>query len=307
MHCNVLEYLEEAEASHPQKLAFGDAFGESTYQDFAQMARQVGSHLASLGAYGEPVAILMEKDVKDLAAFFGIVYSGCFYVPIDKTLPKGRIGAILSVVKPRFVILGKKDAALADGLWAGATALFLEDLLAPAPICTERLRQIRESHLDTNPLYLMFTSGSTGVPKGVLVSHKSVIDMAEQFTRTFHFTEEDVFANQAPFDFDVSVKDIYLTLKNGASMQIVPKGMFVLPKNLARYLNEKKATTLIWASYPRWMPSKKRCPPSCAGSCFPGKCFPSGYCIIGRSTWETPNMSTYTAPRKSPATVLIIS
>ena len=248
MHCNILEYLEEAEASHPQKAAFGDTSGEATYQAFGPMARQIGSRQAALGAYGEPVAILMEKDVKNLAAFFGAVYSGCFYVPIDKTLPKGRIRTILSVVKPRFVILGKGDAALAEGLLAEATALFLEDLLSPAPICEERLRQIRESHLDTNPLYMMFTSGSTGVPKGVLVSHKSVIDMAEQFTRTFHFTGEDVFANQAPFDFDVSVKDIYLTLRNGATMQIVPKGMFVLPKNLARYLNEKKATTLIWAA-----------------------------------------------------------
>lgn len=248
MYCNILEYLEEAELAYPQKLAFADEDTEATYSSFAHMARQVGSHLAALGAYGEPIAVLMEKNVQSLAAFFGAAYSGCFYVPIDKTLPLGRIRTILSVVTPRFLILEKKEGALAQSLQTEATILFLEDLLSPAPIGHGRLRQIRERHLDTNPLYMMFTSGSTGVPKGVLVSHKSVIDMAEQFTEVFQFTQKDVFANQAPFDFDVSVKDIYLTLKNGASMHIVPKSMFVLPKSLARYLNERKVTTLIWAA-----------------------------------------------------------
>ncbi len=248
MYCNVLEYLEEAESSYPEKLAFGDESTETTYRTFAQMARQIGSRLAALGAYGEPVAILMEKNVKSIAAFMGIAYSGCFYVPIDKTFPIGRIRTILSVVTPRFIILEKKEEALAKALPSEASILFLEDLLSDGSIGQAQLRQIRERHLDTNPLYMMFTSGSTGVPKGVLVSHKSVIDMAEQFTKSFQFTHKDVFANQAPFDFDVSVKDIYLTLKNSATMQIIPKGMFVLPKHLAEYLNEKKTTVLIWAA-----------------------------------------------------------
>lgn len=247
MHCNVLEYLEEAEASYPEKIAFGDASTEATYRAFAQMARQIGSGLAALGACGEPVAILMEKDVKSIAAFLGTAYSGCFYVPIDKTFPIGRIRTILSVVTPRFMIAEKKEEALAKELLPESSILFLEDLL-DGPADQAKLRQIRERHLDTNPLYMMFTSGSTGVPKGVLVSHRSVIDMAEQFTKTFHFTHRDVFANQAPFDFDVSVKDIYLTLKNSATMHIMPKAMFVLPKHLAGYLNEKKATVLIWAA-----------------------------------------------------------
>ena len=63
--------------------------------------------------------------------------------------------------------------------------------------------------IDTDILYAMFTSGSTGTPKGVLVSHRAVLDFIGYFTEMFHITERDVIGNQAPFDFDVSVKDIY--------------------------------------------------------------------------------------------------
>ena len=83
--------------------------------------------------------------------------------------------------------------------------------------------------------------------RGFIVNHRSVIDFIDCFTDTFHITENDVIGNQAPFDFDVSVKDIYSTLKTGATMQIIPKKLFSFPMPLMDYLDDRKVTTLIWA------------------------------------------------------------
>lgn len=251
MVCNVLEYLEKAEKQYPDKVAFGDEEKQVTYREFAKGARSIGAALVKQGAYLEPIVVFIDKDVESISAFMGIVYSGCFYVPLDKNLPKERIRIILSVINPGFMIVKKEDEKLAEELGLEVKLLVLQELLSKSLSQDEGARllsRVRERHLDTNPLYMIFTSGSTGVPKGVLVSHKSVIDMAEQFTKVFDFSQEEVFASQAPFDFDVSVKDIYLTLKNGATMYIVPKSMFVLPKKLTGYLNDNKVTTIIWAA-----------------------------------------------------------
>lgn len=110
-----------------------------------------------------------------------------------------------------------------------------------------KLQQIRASMIDTDPLYCNFTSGSTGTPKGVLVAHRSVIEFIDQFTEIFDITEADVIGNQAPFDFDVSVKDIYSAMKVGATLVVIPKAYFMFPNSVVDMLDENHVTTLIWA------------------------------------------------------------
>ena len=248
MQRNVLEYLEQAAGKNPDKIIFGDVKEELSSREFMNLAKRAGTALAGKlhGQRRKPVAVLCDRTIRPLIAFFGAVYSGNFYVPIDRQMPLGRVCAMLETLDPAAILGQRQDEKILWQLTEWEKKYFLEDLLE-TPQDEELLDEIRREALDTDPLYAIFTSGSTGVPKGVLVSHRSVIDLADQFQEEFGFTQECIFGNQAPFDFDVSVKDIYSALKSGAVMYVIPKTMFSFPVKLIDYMNEKKITSVIWA------------------------------------------------------------
>ncbi|NLV75278.1 MAG: amino acid adenylation domain-containing protein [Chloroflexi bacterium] len=99
----------------------------------------------------------------------------------------------------------------------------------------------------SDPLYVVFTSGSTGTPKGVAVSHRNVISFIEEFVPVVGLGADDVLGGQAPFDFDISVKDLYSTIKCGATLCVIPRSYFSVPVRLLAFLSEQRVTTLIWA------------------------------------------------------------
>lgn len=243
---NVLEYLERSAMACPEKPAVIDAEKSMSYKELLHHAKSIGSFLLRQEAPGSPVAVFMDKSVEALTAFMGIVYAGCFYISIRTDLPPFRIQKILETSGAGCVIRLKRDDSILKEAGYQGRCFDYHDMIKQE-ISEDALLGIRESSLDTDPLYCNFTSGSTGIPKGVLISHRSVIDFMEYFPGLFHITGEDVIGNQAPFDFDVSVKDIYSTLCTGATMVILPKKLFSMPARLLDTLCEHKVTTLIWA------------------------------------------------------------
>lgn len=243
---NILEYLEHSATTHPDKIAVLDPEKSATYEELLDNARRIGSFLSEQEVPQSPVAVFMDKSVEALTAFMGIVSAGCFYISINMDQPPTRIRQILETSNAGSIIsLGSDTSVIKDAGYLGKC--FDYHHMIKHEINVDALAKIRENFLDIDPLYCNFTSGSTGIPKGVLVSHRSVIDFMEYFPSLFHITEEDRIGNQAPFDFDVSVKDIYSTLKMGATMVIIPKKMFSIPTQLLDYLCDQKVTTLIWA------------------------------------------------------------
>ena len=243
---NILDYLEQSARHYPDKIAFADEMSTCTYKELWETARSVGTKLANYVPPRSPVPVFMEKRVETIYAFLGAVYAGCFYVLLDSKLPSERLKQILQTLQSEVLVLHPDYEKQFKALeYEGNVVNILEALQEEEDAVL--LETIREQRLDIDPLYAIFTSGSTGIPKGVLVSHRSVIDFMEEFVDIFGITDKDVIGNQAPFDFDVSVKDIYSTLKTGATMQIIPKKMFSFPTKLLDYLDEREITTLIWA------------------------------------------------------------
>ena len=241
---NVLQYLEESEKRVPDKAALEDEFEKLTYREYAASARKIGTCIAQKtgGQTGTPVAVLIDRNIWSVCAFMGVVYSGNFYVPIDTEMPESRIELILSTLQPVLMIDARTNRKKSF-----ENAILYSDILTQTEADRQLLDQIRGNRIDTDPLYAIFTSGSTGVPKGVLVSHRSVVDLVNAFSEAFSFESGSVFGNQAPFDFDVSVKDIYNAMAVGATIQVLPRKLFKMPKLLVNHLRNRGVTTLIWA------------------------------------------------------------
>lgn len=249
MQRSVLDYLEQSADKFPDKIVFADNENSITYQEFRKTAKAVATGLIAHVKTGRnrPVVVLIERKIESIAGFFGVVYSGNFYVPVDFSIPAKRIELMIETLQPEAVIVTEKTKRIMEQVKYDGCVLDLQELAGTA-INHEILDEIAEQRIDTDPLYAIFTSGSTGVPKGVLVSHRSVIDLIDNFKEEFAFDETLVLGNQAPFDFDVSVKDIYSTLKNGGTMYVIPKMMFSMVARLIDYLNENQINTVIWAT-----------------------------------------------------------
>ncbi len=266
MKANVTYWLDETAARFPDKTAYADENKAVTFRELRERARDIACELTARGLFKKPVAIFLEKGVDVLVSFMGAAYSCNFYSPIDVDMPGSRVNKILEVLEPSVVIttaalrevfsaydyqgdfLLLEEVLLTGGVQAAETGKgSLPDGEGKAGTAREAaLEAARRRGVDTDLLYVLFTSGSTGVPKGVTINHRAVIDYIDWVTETFAITEKDSFGNQAPFYFDNSILDIYSTLKTGATTYIIPKNLFAQPVPLLEYLKEKKINTIFW-------------------------------------------------------------
>ena len=240
---NILEYLELSAQKYYTKIAFTDENNSITYGECVERSKKVGTQLLELNSKRQPIAVLLDKNVESLTCFFGVVYSGNFYVVIDSFMPKDRIEKIFESLKPIAMISDYAHQELAQSLHH--KVYYYEDLLN-VDIDEDSLKQVRNRMIDTDPLYALFTSGSTGMPKGAVVSHRNVINYALWYKETFDINEETKFGSQTPFYFSMSVSDVYSTIIAGATLHIIPKKLFSFPIKLIEYMNEKQVNTIYW-------------------------------------------------------------
>ena len=242
---NILEYLEKTVKEVPDKTAYTDGKHGLTFAEVFRYSRAIGSYLSREGFYREPVVIYMKKSPEAVAAFYGAVYGRCFYVPFDEEMPEYRVSLILDTLKPRLMICDAYTEKKLTKIGFSGRTLRFEDAVN-TEIRDEKLAEIREASMDTDPIYIVFTSGSTGVPKGVAACHRSVLDYVENLSRVLGFNRETVFGNQSPLYFDACLKELYPTMMFGATTYLIPRSLFMFPVKLVEYLNENQINTVCW-------------------------------------------------------------
>lgn len=246
MQNNVLKYLHEIVRLRPDKTAYSDGEVSLTFRDVYRQSRGIGTLLHRRGIYRKPVVVFMRRGPQEIAAFLGVVAGGCCYVPVDEEMPAGRIQLILDNVRSPLVLCDESTAAAAGSFELnGGEVLLYSEAAAETPD-DGVLGAIYRRAIDTDPIYVVFTSGSTGIPKGVAACHRSVIDYIEQLSEILKLDGDTVFGSQTPLYFDACLKEIYPTLKFGATAYLVPRRLFSFPVALVEYLNEHRVNTICW-------------------------------------------------------------
>ncbi|MCL2286458.1 MAG: amino acid adenylation domain-containing protein [Firmicutes bacterium] len=242
---NILEYLENT--PNPDKTAFTGENSSLTFGQLQHLSRAVGSFLCKENIYKQPVAVFMAKSPEMIAAFFGVVYGGNYYVPLDTEMPEVRIRMILEkIAQQELLVICDNTTEELVKKWGYKACNFAE--ISCCPVNDTVLAKVRRRATDIDPVYVVFTSGSTGVPKGVVASHRAVIDYVDTLCQVLQIDENTVFGNQSPLYLDACLKELFPTLKYGASTFLIPKSLFMFPIKLVEYIIQNRINTVCWVA-----------------------------------------------------------
>jgi len=256
--------LTESAARFPDKEALRFEGQGMTYASLDSSTNQVARVLRRLGmAPGDRIGIYLHKSAASVVGVFGIMKAGGTYVPLDPNAPPKRLAHIIRNSGVKILLTsGQKLRGVAEIVKEGSPlkALVMMDdqpssrsspdglprLIPWSQVCTEDRRPVTSEGVIENDLaYILYTSGSTGEPKGVMVSHRTLFTFINWCSKEFNMDSNDRVTSHAPLQFDLSTFDIYVTIKAGGTVIIVPENLSVFPERLADLL-ESEAVTVTY-------------------------------------------------------------
>ena len=261
------EYLTEQVQRRGDATAFVENGRTATYGDLERSSNQLAHLLRQTGCErGDRVCLLMDRSIDAVIAMLAALKAGCAYVPIDPSAPALRIGRILATVAPRAIVVGAASLRRLDELWslgaveAQTPLVTLQEREDPLPDGSVAFgpRDIADQETDSPPsagseddaAYIMFTSGSTGAPKGPVISHANVRSFIDWAVGYFDVAPGDRHSWQPPLHFDLSTFDVYGGLAGGAEVHTVAPGT-LMPRQIPEFIASHRLTQ--WFSVPSAM------------------------------------------------------
>ncbi len=261
-YCHLAQLLERAALRWPDQPAVEDEQGRTlSFAELDQSADLVDAQLAMDGvARGDRIGVLLPKSIEAVVAIHGILRAGASYVPIDPVAPLARSAAILASAQVKEIVIheslinGIKDHWPAFEPFPKLIVVGGESIPSESQVSWEALMAGELPRPDPSPrssddlCYILYTSGSTGEPKGVMLSHENALCFLDWAQETFGLSPGQRFASHAPFHFDLSVFDLFASCRVGGTLVLIGESLGKEPGRLGDFLAERSID--VWYSAP---------------------------------------------------------
>ncbi len=223
----------------PDNIAFIEGKRQLSYLQVQQQAQQIGRLLQSGITPCQRVIIALDRGIDAAVAIFATLTAGACYIPVDIKNPSCRLRFICHDADAQYII-GNGDCP--D--WVDNSQQWLNIKQIPVVFKQTTLMTVDAESLAA----ILYTSGSTGNPKGVALSHRAMANFADWAADTFNISDKDQIASLTPFHFDLSVFDLFSSLSRGATVNFIPARLTLSPGKLTRWLKHNKIN--LWYTVP---------------------------------------------------------